>query len=88
MGPSQASMEGEAVERRFQSSFVKSIFFEIGVLGGAAKLNLTGHTVQDILEVHKYNAKGGCITIVEPSEAMNKISSVYRARLKGGPRVA
>ena len=39
MGPSQASMEGEAVESRFQSSFVKSIFFEMGVLGGAAKLN-------------------------------------------------
>ena len=36
-------MEGLAVESRFQSSLVISIFREMGVLGGAAKLN------QDVL---------------------------------------
>ena len=39
IGPSHASMNGLSVLSKFQSSFVKSIFFEIGVLGGAAKLN-------------------------------------------------
>ena len=34
-------MPGLPVLRRFQSSLVKSIFFEIGVFGGAAKLNQT-----------------------------------------------
>ena len=32
--------------RRFQSIFVKSIFLEIGVLGGAAKLNQTFFTLR------------------------------------------
>ena len=39
MGPSQASIDGLAVLKRFQSNRVKSIFLEIGVFGGAAKLN-------------------------------------------------
>ena len=39
MGFNQASMDGLAVLSKFQSSFVKSILLEIGVLGGAAKLN-------------------------------------------------
>ena len=39
IGPSQASMEGLAVLNKFQSRRVKSIFREMGVFGGAAKLN-------------------------------------------------
>ncbi len=38
-GFNQESMEGLAVLSKFQSNFVKSILREIGVLGGAAKLN-------------------------------------------------
>ena len=39
IGFNQASIDGLAVLSKFQSSFVKSILLEIGVLGGAAKLN-------------------------------------------------